>query len=93
MGRKSNTRNFGSFANQLWQLYLTQGMLFGIGAAFCFAPSVTLPSQWFYKRRGLATGIAVSGSGIGGVVLSPLTQHLIATMGYRNALRVLGNDH
>ncbi|KAI9476404.1 MAG: major facilitator superfamily domain-containing protein [Benjaminiella poitrasii] len=80
-----------SFATQLWHVYLSQGVLFGIGAAFVFSPSVTLPSQWFTSRRALATGIAVSGSGVGGVCLSPMTQRLIVTLGYRNTLRVQGS--
>lgn len=79
-----------SFATELWQIYLTQGILFGFGSAFAFSPSVTLPSQWFTSKRALATGIAVSGSGVGGVCLSPMIQNLIVTIGYRNALRVQG---
>ncbi|KAI8991431.1 major facilitator superfamily domain-containing protein [Mycotypha africana] len=80
-----------SFATQLWHVYLSQGILFGLGAAFVFSPSVTLPSQWFTSRRALATGIAVSGSGIGGVCMSPMSQNLIQNIGYRNALRVQGS--
>ncbi|KAI9253802.1 major facilitator superfamily domain-containing protein [Phascolomyces articulosus] len=79
-----------SFATELWHLYLAQGVLFGLGGSFVFSPSITLPSQWFVKNRALATGLAVSGSGIGGVCLSPMTQSLISTIGYRNALRALG---
>ncbi|KAL0079748.1 major facilitator superfamily domain-containing protein [Phycomyces blakesleeanus] len=79
-----------SFATQLWHVYLSQGILFGFGAAFVFSPSITLPSQWFVRNRAFATGIAVSGSGIGGVALSPMTQYLISTVGYRNSLRVMG---
>ncbi|KAI9317746.1 major facilitator superfamily domain-containing protein [Dichotomocladium elegans] len=79
-----------SFATELWQVYLSQGILFGLGGAFVFSPSITLPSQWFVKNRALATGIAVSGSGVGGVCLSPMSQSLIATIGYRNTLRTMG---
>ncbi|KAI9492498.1 major facilitator superfamily domain-containing protein [Zychaea mexicana] len=79
-----------SFNTALWQLYLTQGLLVGIGGAFVFSPSLTLPPQWFTKNRALACGIAVSGSGIGGVAISPMTQSLIDSMGYRMALRILG---
>lgn len=64
---------------------------FGLGGTFCFASSVTLPSQWFYRNRGLATGTAISGGGVGGVAFSFLAQHLIATVGYRNALRIIGS--
>ncbi|KAI9488484.1 major facilitator superfamily domain-containing protein [Zychaea mexicana] len=79
-----------SFATQLWHLYLSQGILFGLGGSFVFSPSITLPSQWFIKNRALATGLAVSGSGIGGVCISPMAQSLITTIGYRNALRAMG---
>lgn len=79
-----------SFATQLWHVYLSQGILLGITSAFVFQPSVTLPSQWFTAKRALATGIAVSGSGAGGVCLSPMIQNLIISIGYRNTLRVQG---
>jgi MFS family permease len=79
-----------SFATQLWHIYLSQGVLLGIGSAFVFSTSVTLPAQWFTKRRSLATGIAISGTGIGGVCISPMIVHLVESIGYRNALRVQG---
>ncbi|KAI8974417.1 major facilitator superfamily domain-containing protein [Pilobolus umbonatus] len=79
-----------SFATELWHVYLSQGILFGLGASFVFCPSITLPSQWFTKRRALATGLAVSGSGIGGVCFSPMIQAIVDSIGYRNCLRVQG---
>lgn len=79
-----------SFATELWHLYLTQGMVFGIGCGLVFAPSLALPSQWFTKNRSLATGLAVAGSGIGGLAISPMSQNLIISLGYRNALRIIG---
>ncbi|KAK9719237.1 hypothetical protein K7432_004931 [Basidiobolus ranarum] len=79
-----------SFASQVWHLYLSQGVLYGLGGSLCFFPAVSIPSQWFAKRRGLATGIAVSGGGIGGLVLAPITRSLIAKFGFRWSLRILG---
>ncbi|KAK0214747.1 major facilitator superfamily domain-containing protein [Armillaria fumosa] len=79
-----------SFSTQVWHLYLTQGLLFGIGSGFAFIPAVCIPSQWFTKYRGLATGLAASGYGVGGLVLSPVTQKLIDHLGFRWALRVTG---
>lgn len=64
--------------------------MFGIGSGFAFIPAVCIPSQWFTKYRGLATGIAASGYGIGGLVLSPVTQQLIDHVGFRWALRITG---
>lgn len=77
--------NLASFTHELWQLYLTQGVRFGVGCAFAYRPAVTLPSQRFTKSQALATGIAVSGSDMGDVAVSPLNVRMIALLGYRDA--------
>ncbi|KAK3825124.1 MAG: major facilitator superfamily domain-containing protein [Benniella sp.] len=79
-----------SFAVSLWQLYLTQGFLFGLGAGMSIFTSIAVPAQWFEKNRGLATGITVAGSGIGGASLAPLNRFIISRVGYPWALRVMG---
>ncbi|OZJ02607.1 hypothetical protein BZG36_04280 [Bifiguratus adelaidae] len=79
-----------SINTSYWQLYLTQGVMFGVGGALTFNPSIGLPAQYFDKYRGVATGMSVCGSGIGGLTLSPLTQYLITHYGYRATLRYLG---
>ncbi|KAI7881457.1 MFS general substrate transporter [Lichtheimia hyalospora FSU 10163] len=79
-----------SIATELWQTFLTHGFIFGLGASFCFSASFMLPSQWFVRRRALANGVANTGSAFGSLCFSPLSQYLIETLGYRNALRVLG---
>ncbi|KAL1920322.1 uncharacterized protein VTP21DRAFT_1468 [Calcarisporiella thermophila] len=78
-----------SFAIELWHIFLTQGLLFGIGASFVWFPSIVCLQQWFLKRRGVATGIAIAGSGIGGLALSPLVSTVTAQFDYRWSLRVL----
>ncbi|KAF9158556.1 hypothetical protein BGX21_003169 [Mortierella sp. AD011] len=82
-----------SFAKTVWQLYLTQasrGFMFGLGAGMALFNSVAIPVQWFDKKRGLATGITVAGSGIGGATLAPLNRFLISNVGYKWALRIMG---
>ncbi|GAB5592500.1 hypothetical protein Unana1_07400 [Umbelopsis nana] len=79
-----------SFANELWQIYLSEGLLFGIGGSLVWASSVYLPAQWFSRNRALASGLGVCGTGIGGLVLSLVTQALLAETGYRMTLRYLG---
>ncbi|KAF9950630.1 hypothetical protein BGZ65_006490 [Modicella reniformis] len=79
-----------SFATQVWHLYLSQGILYGIGAAMANPCILAAPPQWFVARRGMASGIGISGSGIGGLVFSVLTQKLNASIGHRWCLRVLG---
>lgn len=79
-----------SFFTQLWHLYLTQGFLFGVGGGLVFFSSISVTAQYFEKRRGLANGIAVAGSGIGGLSLAPLTRYLIAQVGIRWTQRIMG---
>lgn len=78
-----------SFSNQLWHLYLSQGILFGIGASLAYYPAIAVPSQYFVKNRGLAIGIAVSGTGMGGFVLAPLTNALVDWVDIFWTLRIL----
>ncbi|KAI8599728.1 major facilitator superfamily domain-containing protein, partial [Dissophora ornata] len=73
-----------------WHLYVTQGVLFGIGASLAYYPAIAVPSQYFVKNRGLAIGIAVSGTGLGGFALAPLTNALIDKVGIFWTLRILG---
>ncbi|KAI7829839.1 major facilitator superfamily domain-containing protein [Gamsiella multidivaricata] len=79
-----------SFAKTVWQLYLTHGFMYGFGAGMALFTSVAISVQWFDKKRGLASGITVAGSGIGGAVLAPLNRILISKIGYQWALRIMG---
>ncbi|KAI8321787.1 MFS general substrate transporter [Martensiomyces pterosporus] len=79
-----------SFATQVWQLILTQGVLLGIGASFLIAPSISIPPQWFNRYRGLASGVAVAGSSFGGLWFTAATQAMIDNLGAAWALRILG---
>ncbi|KAJ1998372.1 hypothetical protein GGI04_005029 [Coemansia thaxteri] len=80
----------GSFCKTVEMLMLTQGLLYGLGASFPFVAGTSIPSQWFTKRRGLATGIALSGSGLGGMWMTSATQSLIDSLGRPWAMRVTG---
>ncbi|KAJ1567934.1 hypothetical protein HK405_004239 [Cladochytrium tenue] len=65
-----------------------ESVLYGIGASIAYFPAVTIPNQFFTTRRGLATGIASSGSGFGGLVLSIATNRMISALGFAWALRI-----
>ena len=58
-----------------------------MGASFVWFPCIGAPQQWFNHHRGLAVGLAMSGSGIGGLVVSNICQAAIEQIGYRWALR------
>ncbi|KAI9026750.1 major facilitator superfamily domain-containing protein [Hyaloraphidium curvatum] len=79
-----------SFATQLWQAYLTQGLLFGVSMSLAYFPNISCVPQWFSRRRGLAVGLAVSGAGLGGLAMSPAVQAMLASLGHAWTLRILG---
>lgn len=79
-----------SFARQIWQLYLTQGVLVGFGVGFQFIPSSAITSQWFDKKRGVANGITSAGVGVGGIIFSFATQAIISHISLAWALRITG---
>eukprot|EP00842_Homolaphlyctis_polyrhiza_P002350 jgi/Hompol1/3115/HPOL_006346-RA len=78
-----------SLTTSLWQLLLTQGLLFGVSIAFSQLPGLGLISDWFYKRRGLANGVAIAGGGVGGLALGPILRLLLTQVGWRWTLRVI----
>lgn len=76
--------------NQLWHLFLTQALLVGIGSSMLYYPVISLTPVFFDRHRGFAMGIAMSGSGAGGLVLAPVTQSLLVRFGAPVTLRILG---
>ncbi|KAL8992270.1 MAG: hypothetical protein Q9169_007230 [Polycauliona sp. 2 TL-2023] len=79
-----------SFASEAWHLYLSQGVLVGVGVGFIYIPSIAILSQWFSKKRSLANGITSAGSGIGGVTFSLITGSMIEKLSLAWSLRLTG---
>ncbi|XP_077310317.1 monocarboxylate transporter 12 [Lithobates pipiens] len=79
-----------SFATSLEYLYLTLGVITGLGFALCYSPAIAMVGKYFDKRKALAYGIAMSGSGIGTFILAPVVQMLIEQFSWRGALLILG---
>ncbi|XP_050454063.1 monocarboxylate transporter 5-like [Cataglyphis hispanica] len=78
------------FANSVTYLYVSYGLMVGIGAGLSFPPTVYIVTQYFERLRGLANGLCISGSAIGTIVLPPLLQYLLDCFGYRGAVLIMG---
>ncbi|XP_023594493.1 LOW QUALITY PROTEIN: monocarboxylate transporter 12 [Trichechus manatus latirostris] len=65
-------------------------MLCGLGLALCYSPAIAMVGKYFSRRKVLAYGIAMSGSGIGTFILAPVVQLLIEQFSWRGALLILG---
>ncbi len=75
-----------SFADNIWELYLTYSVMVGIGDGFLYILPVTIISRWFVKKRALAIGIATAGVPVSGLVINPVATWLIESFGYQQAL-------
>ncbi|KAL1920215.1 uncharacterized protein VTP21DRAFT_1361 [Calcarisporiella thermophila] len=75
--------------NQIYQFFITQGILFGLGNALLFTPALAVIGQWFDKRRAYAIGIVASGSSLGGVVFPIMLHQLLSRVGFGWAVRIM----
>ena len=78
-----------SFAQSLNAVYLFYSVGIGAGIALAYTPSIGNVQPWFTARRGLASGIASSGIGLGTLLVPLLAAMWIASMEWRMALRVM----
>ena len=78
-----------SLAQNLGTVYLSYGLLVGLGIAFVYTPSIASVQPWFSKRRGLASGIASSGVGAGTLILPLLVSYLLTSVDWRIALQMM----
>ena len=77
-------------AHTLAQVYVAYGLGMGLGVGCSYVPALGAVQRWFVKRRGLASGLAVSGIGVGTLVMPPLAAFFVATLGWRRAYLGLG---
>lgn len=74
----------------IWWLYLTYGVIGGIGLGFAYIVPISVLVKWFPDRRGLMTGIAVGGFGIGALIVAPIATQLIHSIGVLQTFSYLG---
>jgi len=77
-------------ADKLWWLYLSYGLIGGIGLGFGYIVPISVLVKWFPDRRGLITGIAVAGFGAGALITAPVATHLIQSVGVLQTFAYLG---
>ncbi len=79
-----------SFAQTLLQVYAAYGFGVGLGIGCSYVPAVGAVQRWFLRRRGFASGLAVSGIGVGTLVVPPVASLLINAVGWRESYLILG---
>jgi MFS family permease len=75
---------------QIWHLYLTFGLLGGIGVGALYVPLSATATRWFMSNRGLALAIVSAGNGTGILAIAPFARYLISTYDWAIAFVMMG---
>ncbi|XP_056628110.1 monocarboxylate transporter 6 [Triplophysa dalaica] len=79
-----------SFSNSMVELYITTGLITGLGFCFSFQPAVTILGHYFVRRRPFANAMSSTGTALGLCALPFLGDYLHRELGWRGSFLVLG---
>lgn len=80
-----------AYAGSPLVMLLTFGVVGGVGIGFGYSATTPPSIKWFHpSKKGLVTGVVVSGVGLAAVYISPLTQYLLKSVGIQQTFLVLG---
>ncbi|XP_060067053.1 monocarboxylate transporter 13-like [Ylistrum balloti] len=78
-----------SFSPNLDVMIIFYGILGGVGFGFLYVPPIVIIGEYFDKRRALATGIAVCGAGLGGLIFAPVNEFLLEKYAWRGTMWIM----
>ncbi|KAL2395197.1 hypothetical protein ABEF93_001790 [Exophiala dermatitidis] len=79
-----------SWCHRVWQLLLTQGLIYGVGTSLMYFPIMAVAPEYFDAHRGSAMGFILSAAGVGGLVYAPAARAMLAKVGAAWTLRIFG---
>jgi OFA family oxalate/formate antiporter-like MFS transporter len=72
-----------SYTDSLMWLYVSYGVLLGLGIGFAYGAPIATCTKWFPDKKGLVTGLVVFGFGGGAIIFAPLWSYLIEAYNWR----------
>ena len=81
---------FASYASSLTMLYLTYGVIGGLGTGIVYVGVVGQMVGWFPDRRGFAAGVVAAGYGMGAILTTFPISDSLAAVGYQMTLLQYG---
>jgi OFA family oxalate/formate antiporter-like MFS transporter len=78
-----------SYTQSLTTLYLTWGVMVGIGLGFGYLAPITVGSKWFPNHRGLVNGLAIGIFAAGSGIFGPIAGRLVESIGWRATWQLL----
>ncbi|TWI74108.1 OFA family oxalate/formate antiporter-like MFS transporter [Desulfobotulus alkaliphilus] len=82
--------SMASFATNIYFLYLSYGVIAGIGIGAAYVTPLATCSKWFPEKRGLITGLILAALGLGGMLFKPVILFFIENYGVSKAFLYLG---
>ncbi|XP_078060180.1 monocarboxylate transporter 14-like [Mustelus asterias] len=79
-----------AYATSVYDLFISFGVVTGIGNGLAYLPNIVMVGQYFQKRRALAQGISTTGTGFGAFFVTILLKTLSAEFGWRGAMLIHG---
>ncbi len=79
-----------AYATSLTTLYLSYGLLCGVGTGIVYIGIIGLMVKWFPDRRGFATGMVAAGYGFGAIATTFPIDSMLKSAGYQHTLVVFG---
>lgn len=80
----------GFVTHNVGGLFVTTGVVTGVGTSLCFMVVSVVPAQYFSRKRGLANGVVYAGGGLGGTIISFVMNALIQKLGPAWTFRIIG---
>lgn len=77
-----------SYVKSIGLMYITFGIIGGLGQCLCFVTAVVSIAFWFDKKRTIAMSLAASGTGFGTAAYSPLATYLFSEFGWRGTVLI-----
>ncbi|KAK3095436.1 hypothetical protein FSP39_014668 [Pinctada imbricata] len=78
------------FVTELDYMLITYGLIAGCGFGFYATPVMVCLGKYFDRRRGLASGLFMTGGGLGMFISGPLIQFLVEKYSLRGAMLIIG---
>ena len=79
-----------SLSHKYWSIFLTQGVMLGLGNGLLYLPGLALVGRSFKKHRAIAMGITTCGAPTGGVIYTLVFEQLISQLGFGWTVRIMG---
>ena len=79
-----------SFVTTNYAMFLSYSVVWGTGSSLCYASTYVVVGKLFHKHLAFAMGFVTAGSGLGGFAMSPSTERMLETFGWKTTMRALG---